>query len=668
MGMGSPRGLGRRRRGAGQRTVATRAIDGGMFAVSLVAAACGGAASGKEVRHAPVTAGQVGIAATELRACEAPGIGGSAGAAASAAASPHVRAAAQRGLAFLGDDTIAWQGQNNCYGCHVQAVALEAFVVGRRNQYAISQTHFDAVLTGMLDLPGGARGPNGFSVGGNATHLIETSQAFGGAGLAQYDQHIATDLQTELLRTAENLLEYQEADGSVRATDQREPVGAGPMQSTTQAAQTWRQAHARTADERWLPPIARAEGYLRSRAEGLTAANNPKIQDIDYAILGLLEAGASPSEGEVRLLEERLRGQQGADGGWGYQLGGSSNAFATGQAVYVLKRLGADDADEVVRRGMGWLVEMQRSDGSWSDGGERRGEAMWAVLGLVTVDLLSLEVAGLIDGSHVNGSFEIQAGAEDNQGGTVRQVELHLDDVPIARSCGSRIRERVAIANLPAGMHQLDVIAENASGQQSRRRIEFFTGDHYLVRVGTQFADGTTQISLRNVAPAGTAGRVRLRVRRADGAGRAGDQVFTTEQPATPGPMHFAWQGEAGTVGSRYVAEVTYLGEGNREVQTVSAPFVHDTAEAQQQRFGEVAGRLNFDGDDVANAEVELVDGDGNVVQRVQSTRSGQYRFRNVDGGNYRVRVQRRGFRAAEAAVQAAPASAADADLDLVLH
>jgi squalene-hopene/tetraprenyl-beta-curcumene cyclase len=568
------------------------------------------------------------------------------------------------------EDTVAWQRSNNCYGCHVQAVTLDAMIVGRRNHYDVPDDGFAEVLRGMTDVPGGVRGPNGFSVGGSPGHLIETSKAFGGAALAEYDEHIATDLSAELARTAEDLLEYQDADGSVRSTDHRPPVVAGLMQSTTQAARTWRQAYARSADERWLPPIARAEGYIRERAAALTDEHATYLQDLSYAIIGLLAAGASQSEPVVEMLGAELRERQGADGGWGFAPGEASDAFATGQSLYVLKRLGTSDSDPAVRRGIDWLVEHQMENGGWSGNGDRRGEAMWAVLGLVSIDVLSIDVAGLSDGAHARGSLALRVTAVDRAGSGAREVEIRVDDVPVARACGGELSHAVDVSRLEAGAHRIDIVATDAAGKSTRRRVGFYAGDHFLTRVGTRFESESTVISLRNVAPREERGRVRLRIFRAadDGSGR-GERVFEQTEAASPGAMQFTWNGhtnaDAVAGRGRYVAEVAYVDARGRERHAAEVPFVHDTEEAQANAFGQVAGSVALDEGEVEGASVELVDEGGRVLQRATTTSSGQYRFRNVETGRYRVRVQRRGFRAEEAPVSAAPASSAEADFAL---
>ena len=91
------------------------------------------------------------------------------------------RRGAQRGLEFVAREAIAWQGQHQCYGCHVQAVTFEALTVGRQHQYDVPRAQFDQVLFGLTDINGGHRHAGGLSVGGAPGHLIETARAFGGA-------------------------------------------------------------------------------------------------------------------------------------------------------------------------------------------------------------------------------------------------------------------------------------------------------------------------------------------------------------------------------------------------------------------------------------------------------------------------------------------------------
>ncbi len=589
---------------------------------------------------------------------------------------PAARRGAQHGLEFVAREAIAWQTSHDCYGCHVQAVTFEALTVGREHRYDVSMEQFNEVLRGLTTISGGSRGPNGFSVGGDAHHLIETSRAFGGAAFARYDATIGAELRDDLLEVATQIKQYQNEDGSVRTTDTRFPVVAGLMQATTQAMQTWHQAHTRTADEQWLEPIRRAEAWMQLQARRLSDESGSSQVDLNYAVMGLREAGAQPGEPTLRALESKLRAWQNADGGWGYHEHEPSNAFATGQTLYALRTLGASDGDSTVSRGTMWLVEHQAQDGGWSHTGSGKAEAMWAVFGLVSLDVLSVDVSGVRDGQHASGAVRVSARAVDNSGAAVAHVDVMVDDVPLARGCGAAIEHAIDLTGLEAGVHSLDVVAANARGQTTRRRVEFYTGDHYLTQLGSRFGDGATTFSWRNIAPEGTRGDVRLRVfsTRDDGGNPVRDrEVFHDARPATEGPMRASWSGVgadgARLANGRYLAELTFVAPDGRAVQSVTLPFVHDTPEAQQASFAEVAGSLQAaGGSNAANAQVELVDRAGRVVATTSTTAQGNYRFRNVSGGDYQVRVRRAGYHTSQTVVHAArghSASAPSMQMDL---
>ena len=65
-------------------------------------------------------------------------------------------------------------------------------------------------------------------------------------------------------------------------------------------------------------------------------------------------------------------------------------------------------------------------------------------------------------------------------------------------------------------------------------------------------------------------------------------------------------------------------------------------------------GEINVEGDD-----------QGRVVQRVWTTRDGNYRFQNVDAGKYKVRVRKKGFEQEEIAVDAVTGKETDTKINL---
>ena len=576
---------------------------------------------------------------------------------------PGARKAAQQGLGFLTRASQAWTEEHKCFGCHVQGVTMEALAVGMHHQYDVGLQEIDATAK-ALEL--------GVTAGGRVT-----GAAFEGQAWARYDTWINANHGDQLLAYAQELTTVQAQDGSVPDDDARLPVTGGTMHTTYQAMQTWRQAFARTADDKWLTPMRKAEGYLARQSADWSTNSDVYLQHVNFALLGLVAAGTGPGEASAQRLQKILLARQHADGGWGLTSDGS-DALATGQTLYALRLAGHGDGEAAIDRGTAWLLQHQGKDGAWrtitsSQHGAEKGEAMWAVLGLVAMDVTSVAVNGVIDGQHVAPTMAITVEARDNQAGGVAKVEMFLDDRPMAGACAGTLAYVWNTAGLQEGKHTIDVVATNTLAQISRRRFEVYAGNTYLTDLGTRFDEArqTTEIGVRNIALAAT-GKVGLAIFATDGDGHRTAQVFAASQPGTPGAMTFSWNG-TGTDGKpqakgRYIAELSFLDGKGAAVQKTETVFVQDTEAAQRAQYGEIEGNLSFEanGADSANTELELVDATGTVVQRVHTTEKGNYRFKAVGKGGYKIRAKKAGFLAKEADVMAAPASKpSKADLKL---
>ena len=238
---------------------------------------------------------------------------------------PQVRATASKGLAFLAQSSRAWTQQHRCFGCHVQAVTMEALSVGKKHQYAIANSDLGEMVRALK---------MGVTAGGHTTGI-----AFEGSAWARYDQWVGNNETAELLRYAGELLAVQAQHGAINDDDRRLPVTGGTLETTFQAAQTWRQAYARTADEKWLSPMRRAEGFLVKQSASFGKGENVYVQDINFSLLGLLASGVTKTESSAHSLIKMLLARQNQDGGWG--LGKHKRgACATGQYEYAWKPRG----------------------------------------------------------------------------------------------------------------------------------------------------------------------------------------------------------------------------------------------------------------------------------------------------------------------------------------
>jgi squalene-hopene/tetraprenyl-beta-curcumene cyclase len=578
---------------------------------------------------------------------------------------PEARRAAQRGLAYLANASQTWTQAHGCFGCHVQAVTVEAFAVGKHHRYDVPASDVGNMVKALL---------MGVTAGGHTTGV-----AFEGQAWARYDQWIDGQRGSELLKYATELVALQQQDGSIPDDDARLPVTGGVMHTTYQGMQTWRQAFARTADEKWLSPIRKAERYLAGQSAQWNTKSDVYIQNVNFALLGLAAAGVGPSEESSLRLQKLLLARQNQDGGWGLERG-QSDGLATGQTLYALKLAGHTDGESAISRGARWLAAKQGADGAWrtvhsGQGGAEKAEGMWAVLGLVSTDVMSVLVSGLSDGQHVADTLAIGVEARDNRtAGGVSKIEILVDDLPAEQTCGAKLAWSWKTAGLKDGKHIVDVVATNTRGEESRRRFEVFAGNVFLTEVGARFDEQRriTEITARNIAPtAEAAGKVELSVWSVDGAdNKRKDRVFASEQKGAPGAMAWSWDGRGSDgkqrPGGRYVAELTLRDARGKTIQKESTLFFQDGELEQRKRFGEIEGNLAMRGGPgvSANTTVELVDDKGNVVQSVRSTAQGNYRFKSVAAGKYHVRASKDGWAPQEAAVEAKPAAApAKADM-----
>lgn len=524
---------------------------------------------------------------------------------------------------------------------------MEALSAGQHHQFDVDPKDTEAMTAALL---------RGVTAGGRVT-----GAAFQGAAWARYDRWVASDHTPELLRWADTLIELQNQSGAVIDDDARRPITGGTMQTTFQSAQAWRQAYARTADEKWLIPLRKAEAYLAQVASAWKdSGEDADLQDLNFALLGLVATGAGPTEPGVLRLRNMLIARQNQDGGFALDRG-ASDAFATGQSVYALKMAGFDD--EHVSQAQRYLLENQDQSGAWhtyrsNQGGAEKGETMWAVLGLVTVDVARIRVAGLADGAHAQGTLELSVAAEDNTSGGIEKLELRVDDLPVEKAAGPALEADIDADALSEGLHIVEVVATNKKGQQSRRRLEMYTGKIQLTHLGANYDEAAkkTVITARSIGD--SAGKIGLEIWDLDEAGEPKAKVWAEDRPAALGPIAFDWSGQASDGKARgrgrYLAKLSRTDAKGDLVQSESTLFFQDSAAAQREAFGEIEGQVSL-GDGLAstNTVVELVDQNDRVVQVTKTTEQGNYRFKNVSSGGYKVRAQKSGFRKLEQDVRA---------------
>ena len=143
-----------------------------------------------------------------------------------------------------------------------------------------------------------------------------------------------------------------------------------------------------------------ADAAVAGAMNWLAAAKIESQEDRAFLLWGLHLLGAKKDQiGDAR---ERLQSAQRDDGGWAQLDDMESDAYATGQALFVLHATGLATNDKTYQRGVEFLLKTQCDDGSWRvetrskpiqvffDNGDPHGEhqfisipaASWAVAAL----------------------------------------------------------------------------------------------------------------------------------------------------------------------------------------------------------------------------------------------------------------------------------------------
>src|SRR6185436_3874547 len=259
-----------------------------------------------------------------------------------------------------------------------------------------------------------------------------------------------------------------------------------------------------------------------------------------YAVMGLSAAGVGPTEAPMPWLTRALLERQQRDGGFG-------DALTTGQALYALRLNGFTDKDKQVSLGTSYLVSHQVKGGGWGGAGFGKAEAMWAVLGLVSVDVMTVAINKLSDGEHVAEQQSLEVEARDNKGDGIERVELFIDDQKVAEGCGAKLSHTWDTRSLGNGKHMVVAIAKSFKGQKSQRQLEVFSGNTWLTQVGTESNGVATQVTARNLTPAGKKFTVEMNILAAeqkDGKPVAGKKLFTTPASGEGGALKVEWNGK----------------------------------------------------------------------------------------------------------------------------
>lgn len=268
----------------------------------------------------------------------------------SLAATPEsIRSAANRAIALVQSTQKNWYTKQSCSSCHNQILPAIAFRAARNHGLAVDETIAGA--------------DNAYSFAQYAdldraiqyTHFIDSAMGDGYTLLAADAAGLTPNLSTALY--ARFIASRQQPDGHWITFDVRPPQSYSFVTATAvalRAVQLFAHPSLRKDTEE---RVERARKWLASQRPGNT-------EERTFQLMGLHWAGASNAE--LGGLADQLAATQRSDGGWNSVAGRESDAYSTGEALVAMHEAGSVPVnDERWRRGLQFLVDTQKPDGSW---------------------------------------------------------------------------------------------------------------------------------------------------------------------------------------------------------------------------------------------------------------------------------------------------------------
>jgi N-acyl-D-amino-acid deacylase len=261
----------------------------------------------------------------------------------------RIATAIERGLTVVQTAARNYPTHRECFSCHHQTLPALAMVTALDAGYEIdapllaeqlqfTRTFFEGKAESLA---------SGGHIGGRAATV---SYGLWMLDLCDAD---ADDVSDALVA---NLLGQQREDGRWSPPSNRPPLEVSDVSCTLFSAYGV-QKFAR--DER----REAADAAVNKALSWLKSAERVDHEDRIAHVwaLHLFEDDSAA----IAAARDDLLSHQRADGGWGQTDDMESDAYATGQALYVLRLVGMSAEEEPLRRGIDYLLGAQKPDGSW---------------------------------------------------------------------------------------------------------------------------------------------------------------------------------------------------------------------------------------------------------------------------------------------------------------
>ncbi|HVX64267.1 MAG TPA: hypothetical protein VHC19_26835 [Pirellulales bacterium] len=271
-----------------------------------------------------------------------------------AASATPLEKAVERGLKFLADDAAKWRTDHECATCHHGAMTVWAFSEAVQRGIPI-QAEQAAEMSSWTKTQfwKGIDQPRDPRPGWNLVKLPTIYLAV----LAQQTPEQGVLSRDEVAQAAAHIARHQEADGFWSTPPPRN--GPPPVFESPEVLTLWACA---ALDPRDPNPTVRES--RENAARWLNKA--PRGEDLQAALLRLLiDVRLEQPPDAIQPQIDKIFQRQQADGGWGQVKDLASDAFATGQALFILNQTGIKSDRPEIEWAVAFLVSHQNENGSW---------------------------------------------------------------------------------------------------------------------------------------------------------------------------------------------------------------------------------------------------------------------------------------------------------------
>ena len=267
----------------------------------------------------------------------------------SAADPAKIQQAMTRGLTIVQKAAANYPKHRECFSCHHQTLPMLAMTASRSRGASIDETILKEQGEFSLESFTGRKTQlnEGTGIGGRS---MTVAYGLWALKLAARD----ADETTEAMVTY--LLKTQKPDGYFTMQSNRPPLEESNVMCTVLSIYGLRNYQVASQKEQATAAIEKAKTWL---ATAPLASQEDKTAKLWGA--HLLQA----TDENLKAARDAVLADQHEDGGWSQLPKMTSDAYATGQALFILQETGLPATDPAFARGVQFLLKTQGEDGSW---------------------------------------------------------------------------------------------------------------------------------------------------------------------------------------------------------------------------------------------------------------------------------------------------------------